>query len=79
MKDLTYSRAEEELNSILEEIETESVDIDNLTKKIKRACELIKFCNAKLKSTDEEVKTILEDFDKTIKLDKDEDSVKDAD
>lgn len=72
MNDLTYSKAEEELNLILEEIETENVDIDNLTKKIKRACELLKFCNAKLKSTDEEVKKILEDFDQTIKLDKNE-------
>ncbi len=70
MKDLTYSKAEEELNSILEEIETENVDIDNLTKKIKRACELLKFCNTKLKSTDEEVKKILEDFDKTTNLEK---------
>jgi len=70
MNNLTYSKAEEELNSILREIETENVDIDNLTKKIKRACELLKFCNTKLKSTDEEVKKILEDFDKTTNLEK---------
>ena len=67
-KDLTYSKAEEELNNILEEMENENVDIDSLTEKIKRACFLLKFCNAKLKSTDEEVKKILEEFKKTTKL-----------
>ena len=72
MKDLTYSKAEEELNSILQEIEDENVDVDSLTVKIKRACELLKFCNAKLKSTDEEVKKILDEFKKTTKLDGEE-------
>lgn len=67
-EDLTYSQAEEELNSIIEEIEQDDVDVDNLTAKIKRACELLKFCNAKLKSTDDEVKKILEEFQKTTKL-----------
>lgn len=68
MKDLTYSEAEKELDDILESIENEEVDVDELTRKIKRACDLLKLCNAKLKSTDEEVKKILEQFDKETKL-----------
>ena len=68
MEDLNYSKAEAELNKILKEIENENVDVDNLTVKIKRACELLKFCNDKLKNTDEEVKKILDEFSKTTKL-----------
>lgn len=68
MEDLTYTKAQEELNQILEEIESEDVNIDELSIKIKRACELLKFCDAKLKSTDEEVKKVLDEFQKSTKL-----------
>ncbi|MEO6694801.1 MAG: exodeoxyribonuclease VII small subunit [Ignavibacteria bacterium] len=76
MKNMTYAKAEEELNLILQEIETESVDIDDLTIKIKRACELLQYCNAKLKSTDEEVKKILKDFESKNLIQKESDEEK---
>ncbi|NOX19955.1 MAG: exodeoxyribonuclease VII small subunit [Nitrospirae bacterium] len=62
-KDLTYSKAFEELQSIVSEIENESVDVDILTSKIKRATELIKFCKSKLKSTEGEVKKVLSEIE----------------
>lgn len=61
--DLTYSEAFEELQRIVNEIENESVDVDVLTSKIKRATQLIKFCKTKLKSTEEEVKKVLSEIE----------------
>ncbi len=59
-----YKEAIEEIDAILEEIEDESIDVDLLTEKVKRATKLIKYCKEKLKKTDDEVKNVLEDFDK---------------
>jgi exodeoxyribonuclease VII small subunit len=58
-RNLTYSEALQELQQIVEEIENEAVSVDVLAEKVKRASELIEFCQAKLKSTDTEVKKIL--------------------
>jgi exodeoxyribonuclease VII small subunit len=58
-----YKDALEEIESIVEEIESESVDVDVLTEKVRRAAYLIRMCKAKLKKTDDEVKKILMEFD----------------
>jgi exodeoxyribonuclease VII small subunit len=59
-----YREALEEIESIVEEIESETVDVDVLAEKVKRAAFLIKYCKAKLKATDNEVKKILKEFEK---------------
>ncbi len=61
--DLTYSKALNELQAIVNEIENESIDVDILTSKVKRATELIKFCKSKLKSTEEGVKKVLSEIE----------------
>ncbi|UCE70965.1 MAG: exodeoxyribonuclease VII small subunit [Nitrospiraceae bacterium] len=58
-----YREALEEIEAIVEEIESESVDIDVLTDRVKRATFLIKLCKAKLKKTDDEVKKVLKEFE----------------
>ncbi len=60
----TYKEALEEIESIVEEIENETVDVDVLTEKVKRATFLIKFCKEKLKRTDDEIKKVLKEFEK---------------
>jgi len=60
----TYKSAVEELEKIVEEIENESIDVDILAEKVKRASYLIKLCKNKLKSTNDEVKGILTDLEK---------------
>jgi exodeoxyribonuclease VII small subunit len=60
----TYKAAVEELEKIVEEIESESIDVDILAEKVKRASSLIKLCKNKLKSTDDEVKGILTELEK---------------
>jgi exodeoxyribonuclease VII small subunit len=58
-KTLTYEGAYNELARIADEIENESVSVDVLAQKVKRASELITFCQTKLKSTEAEVNKII--------------------
>lgn len=62
---LTYQKAYEELMEITREIESEEVSVDDLSKKVKRAAELLEICNAKLNSTEEEVQKIIDKITKT--------------
>lgn len=58
-QDLTYETAYNELMQIAKEIEDESVSVDVLAEKVKRASELIAFCQKKLKSAEEDVNKII--------------------
>ena len=60
--EITYSQAQKELEEILKKIESGNIEVDELSEMVKRACFLIKLCNAKLKETDAEIKKILEEF-----------------
>lgn len=62
-KQLTYSDAIAEIEVIVDRMENGELDIDELTANVKRVAELLTFCKAKLKSTEEEVQKILKDFD----------------
>jgi exodeoxyribonuclease VII small subunit len=64
-----YKEAVEEIESIIEEIENETVDVDVLTGKVKRASLLIKYCKDKLKKTDNEINNVLKELDKTEEKD----------
>jgi exodeoxyribonuclease VII small subunit len=68
MKDApTYKEALEEIEAIVGEIENETVDVDVLTEKVKRAAYLIRHCRDKLRKTDDEIRKVLEDFEKEEK------------
>ena len=56
---LTYSTAMAELTAIAEAMERETISVDDLSEKVKRAQQLIAFCQDKLKRTDEDVRKIL--------------------
>lgn len=58
-QDLTYDKAFEELRLISQQIENESITVDQLAQKVKRASELIAFCQQKLKATETEVDKII--------------------
>ncbi len=58
-KDISYTDALNELNEIAHAIENESIAVDELTTKLKRASQLITLCRAKLRLTEEEVKKII--------------------
>lgn len=58
--ELTYTKAMQELDSIVAKMQSDNCDIDALSDYTKRAAELIKYCRQKLFATDEEVKKCIE-------------------
>jgi len=64
-KKLTYEAALSELTAISKEIESETISVDELASKVKRASELIEFCQAKLKNTEAEVTKIISRMENT--------------
>ena len=59
MKEIKYEAALAELQSIVNKMENDELDIDQMSDQLKRAQELIKLCKDKLTKTDEEIKKIL--------------------
>jgi exodeoxyribonuclease VII small subunit len=66
-QNLTYEEAYRELALIAKDIENENVSVDVLAVKVKRASELITFCQTKLKSTEVEVNKIIAQMESTSK------------
>ncbi|MCQ2224405.1 MAG: exodeoxyribonuclease VII small subunit [Paludibacteraceae bacterium] len=58
-KEMSYKAAMAELKEILDVLENGEADMDDLTKKAKRAKELLKFCKDKLYKTSTEVEEFL--------------------
>jgi len=50
---VTYKEAITELQNIVEGLENETIGMDELSKKMKRATELIQYCKGKLHQTRE--------------------------
>ena len=63
MKDLSYEEAYKELKQIALEIENESVSVDVGAARVKRASELITYCQSKLRATEQEVNNIIRQMD----------------
>jgi exodeoxyribonuclease VII small subunit len=63
MEILSYEEAYAELKKIASEIEQESVSVDVLAEKVKRASELITLCQSKLKATEKDVMTIIQQME----------------
>jgi exodeoxyribonuclease VII small subunit len=55
----TYEKAYEELEAIMNDLQEDRISVDELTTKVKRAAELITFCNELLRSTEAEVNKIV--------------------
>lgn len=49
-KEMTYSAAFTELEKLVEQVESDQIPLDSLAEKVKKANELIKICEAKLRS-----------------------------
>lgn len=61
-KTINYTEAIVELESIVSDLENATIGVDELSEKVKRAAELIKFCRSKLTSTEKEVNAILQNL-----------------
>jgi exodeoxyribonuclease VII small subunit len=62
---MKYTQAIEELEAIVMEIENAEISVDELSQKVKRASELIRFCRKTLSATEAEIDTILKDLKET--------------
>lgn len=61
-KNINYTEAIIELETIVSDLENATIGVDELSDKVKRAAELIKFCRSKLTSTEKEVNAILQNL-----------------
>ena len=60
-KRLSYETAMQELESIVDKVETGEMDIDNLSDSLRRAKELLTFCRERLTKVDDEIQKIFGD------------------
>lgn len=59
-KDLKYQDALDELEAIVSEVESDTMDIDSLSERIERALELIHYCRGKLRHTEDTIQKAFE-------------------
>jgi exodeoxyribonuclease VII small subunit len=64
-QEIKYEAAFAELQSIVRRMENDELDIDQMSEQLKRAQQLIKLCKDKLTKTDEEIKKILAEDNKS--------------
>lgn len=62
-KELSYSEAIAELESLVRKMQSDDCDIDNLARYTRRSMELLKLCKEKLTVTDIELKKCLAELD----------------
>ena len=60
--EFSFNASMAEIEEILKTIEDGEPDIDKLTAKVKRASELIKLCQKKLRETEEEIDTVFKNI-----------------
>lgn len=61
-KEFSFNQAVNEIEKILRNIETGDLDVDKLAAEVKRASELIRECQKKLRSTEEEINNIFREL-----------------
>ena len=57
---MKYEQAVHELETIVQRLENNELNLDQMSSELKRAQQLIKFCKDRLTKSDEEIKKILE-------------------
>ena len=62
-ENLTFQAAMEELELILQKLDSDEVNIDSLTVDLQRASELIVWCRSRLESTRVDVERIVADLE----------------
>ncbi|MDW8287065.1 MAG: exodeoxyribonuclease VII small subunit [Flammeovirgaceae bacterium] len=55
---ISYEACLKELEALLEELEQQKITIDQLPDKVRRAYQLLEFCQKKLKLTEEELQQL---------------------
>jgi len=61
-KEASYEEAYAEVTEIIREMEEESIAVDKLTQRVKRAMELIRYCREKLLLTEQEINELIKEL-----------------
>jgi len=61
-KEFSFNEAIVEIEKILRNIESGELDVDKLAVEVKRASELIRQCQKKLRTTEDEINNIFKDL-----------------
>jgi exodeoxyribonuclease VII small subunit len=61
-KEFSFSEAVIEIEEILKQIESGELDVDKLSVEVKRASELIRQCQKKLRTTEDEINSIFKEL-----------------
>ncbi|TGE16767.1 exodeoxyribonuclease VII small subunit [Hymenobacter elongatus] len=61
--DTTYRQAIEELETILRALETDTVDVDDLTARVQRSADLIRLCKQKLRNAESAIEQVFENLE----------------
>ncbi len=63
MAEVKYNKSIKKLEEIIEKIESEEIDVDELSASVKEAVALIKTCKGKIEKAELEVKKVVDGFD----------------
>jgi len=66
---MTYREAIEELETILSALETDAVDVDDLTARVERSAELIRLCRLKLRHAEASLDRVFDTLDEEDEAD----------
>jgi exodeoxyribonuclease VII small subunit len=61
-KEFSFNNAVKEIEKILQNLEDSKLDVDKLAEEVKKATDLIKQCQDKLRTTEEEINSIFKDL-----------------
>jgi len=64
MEITSYEQAANDLDNIVDRLQKDEISIDELAPQLKRATELFKYCKEKLRTTEAEVRKVLEELNK---------------
>ena len=62
MSDIKYGKSIKRLEEIIEKIESEEIDVDELSERVKEAVALLKVCKDKIEKADLEVKRVVDEL-----------------
>ncbi len=63
MTEVKYSKSIQKLEEIIEKIESEEIDVDELSVSVKEAVALIRICKSKIEKAELEVKKVVDGFE----------------
>ena len=75
---MTYREAIEELETILRALETDAVDVDDLTTRVERSAELIRLCRHKLRHAEASLDRVFDTLDDDEEDEEDEQTAEEA-